>query len=166
MKLNPNSWREAWIYQESTLTSSIMNGLFRIKWSPQGSNHYKLEKKTVSYWLDFLEDIEMERKKNSLKNLHMFSYMSFWFKNKATTIAKRWKKSCKILICIYTLSFLYCRTIRQLLWRRLYWPIRYYYFKKTMLQWYCYFYTARIMILHILVLNTYRNKVNCVLQAG
>jgi len=49
---------EAFVYSASPLDATAVDSIFEISWSPQGSNRYKNEKRTVNYWRDYLQVLD------------------------------------------------------------------------------------------------------------
>ena len=58
-QLHSATMSEAFLYRAAPIDASTVENTFVLsQWSPVGSNRYKKEKKTMTHWRDFLQDLE------------------------------------------------------------------------------------------------------------
>lgn len=51
--------KQLFVCDNSVILNSVMvDELFKVNFSQEGSNHYILELKTHTYWRDFVQDLE------------------------------------------------------------------------------------------------------------
>ncbi|XP_063436086.1 G2/M phase-specific E3 ubiquitin-protein ligase-like [Mytilus trossulus] len=68
---NPKTTKQLFVCDNSVILNSVMvDELFKVNFSQEGSNHYILELKTHTYWRDFVQDLEEEPE--GLQNLLTF----------------------------------------------------------------------------------------------
>lgn len=61
MQEHPAAMRNAFIYSSITLDATSFGSIFTVeKWSDASSNKFSAEKRTMTYWMDFLQDLEGE----------------------------------------------------------------------------------------------------------
>ena len=58
IKAYPDQFKPLFCFGSVVVTAEMMNGLFAIEYSEKGSNRRAFEENVISYWLDFLQDVE------------------------------------------------------------------------------------------------------------
>lgn len=58
IRKHPGTFQECFVWQEQTLTAQTMEELFEYQMSPEGSNRRAEEARTITFWLDFLLDVQ------------------------------------------------------------------------------------------------------------
>jgi len=67
---HPDSMRRAFVHSSQKLAATIVEGVFVIPpLSEMESNRYRMEKMTIAFWRDYLQDLE------GLCNLYMIAYL-------------------------------------------------------------------------------------------
>lgn len=56
--MHPDSFRPLFCHVPSALTADLMEDIFSISLSPEGSNRRSAEEMVVSFWRDYLQDSE------------------------------------------------------------------------------------------------------------
>ncbi|KAL1276872.1 hypothetical protein QQF64_023545 [Cirrhinus molitorella] len=57
---HPEAFRSVFCHQPNQLTTDIMDDLFEIQWSENGSNRRANENRVIAFWRDYLQDVEEE----------------------------------------------------------------------------------------------------------
>jgi len=70
MVQHPDSMKRAFVHSSQKLDATIVEGVFVIPpLSEMGSNRYRMEKTTIAFWRDYLQDLEGSC---NLNQLHMY----------------------------------------------------------------------------------------------
>lgn len=57
MRANKEAWREVFIYIPHSLDPLLMDEVFSVSFSAKTGHRYRAEKRTLTYWRDFLQDL-------------------------------------------------------------------------------------------------------------
>lgn len=60
LRQHPEVFREAFVEahgKQEALTAETVEKLFTVNWSEEGSDRFRREKKVISHWADFLQDL-------------------------------------------------------------------------------------------------------------
>ncbi|XP_016417290.1 G2/M phase-specific E3 ubiquitin-protein ligase-like [Sinocyclocheilus rhinocerous] len=68
----PEAFRSVFCHQPNQLTADIMDDLFEIQWSENGSNKRANENRVIAFWRDYLQDVE-----GNLFNKHISLLISY-----------------------------------------------------------------------------------------
>ncbi|XP_057183740.1 G2/M phase-specific E3 ubiquitin-protein ligase-like [Triplophysa rosa] len=60
LQQHPEAFRSTFCHQPNQLTADILDDLFEIKWSENGSNKRANENRVIAFWRDYLQDVEEE----------------------------------------------------------------------------------------------------------
>lgn len=69
---HPEAFRSVLCHQPNQLTADIMDDLFEIQWSENGSNKRANENRVIAFWRDYLQDME-----GNLFNKHISLLISY-----------------------------------------------------------------------------------------
>ncbi|XP_029998120.1 G2/M phase-specific E3 ubiquitin-protein ligase-like [Sphaeramia orbicularis] len=70
---HPDSFRPLFCFEPSPLTADLMDDLFSIHLSPEGSNKRVAEEMVVTFWRDYLQDAEEEEGPSKLQKILAFA---------------------------------------------------------------------------------------------
>ncbi|XP_053329662.1 G2/M phase-specific E3 ubiquitin-protein ligase-like [Spea bombifrons] len=73
IKLHPNLFLPLFCHKPLPLTADVIDNLFQIRFSQKGSNAFLVEQRIVSYWRDFLQDVEERQTSATLGGILVFA---------------------------------------------------------------------------------------------
>ncbi|XP_063794594.1 uncharacterized protein LOC134949797 [Pseudophryne corroboree] len=72
MNAHPDLFKKAFIWKKDVMTSDVVSHLFKISYSPVGSNARIREERIICYWRDFILDCEERECRTKLQDILLF----------------------------------------------------------------------------------------------
>ena len=57
IRTHSRAMSDVFVFRDTSISLDAMLNLYKIDWSEKGSNSYKQETRTITYWMDFVEEM-------------------------------------------------------------------------------------------------------------